>query len=144
MHFLLKKKDLMGNKFLTLSYTPGKFLAVGNGYDKEDKLAKVEGVGTKYHTEREPILPPPPPMKKNPIISRENQGPAVAREEDDDIFVGEGVNYEIPGPPSPVSEDMEESPKNKERPQYFAEPEPEPVYGPIPPVMDQGWQETVS
>lgn len=120
----------------------GKFLAVGNGYDKEDKLAKVEGVGTKYHTEREPILPPPPPMKKNPIISRENQGPVVAREEDDDIFVGEGVNYEIPGPPSPVSEDMEESPKNKERPQYFAEPEPEPVYGPIPPVMDQGWQET--
>lgn len=144
MHFLLEKKDLMGNKFLTLSYNPGKFLAVGNGYDKEDKLAKVEGVGTKYHTEREPILPPPPPMKKNPIISRENQGPAVAREEDDEIFVGEGVNYEIPGPPSPVSEDMEESPKNKERPQYFAEPEPEPIYGPIPPVMDQGWQETVS
>lgn len=101
-------------------------------------------MGSKNQTEREPILPPPPPLKKNPIISRENQGPAVARTEDDDIFVGEGVNYEIPGKDlsqSPVSEDMEESPRNKEKPQYFAEP----TYGPIPPtMMAQGWQETVS
>jgi IK cytokine len=133
----------MINKFLTFSYYPGKFLGVGNGYDKEDMLTKFEGVGTKNQTERESILPPPPPppLKKNPIISRENQGPAVAREEDDDIFVGEGVNYEVPAPESPVSEDMEESPRNKEKPQYFAEP----VYGPVPPsMMDQGWQETVS
>ena len=55
---------------------------------------KVEG-GAKNQTEKEII--PPPPIKKNPLHSREKQGPAVARAEDDDIFVGEGVHYDVPG-----------------------------------------------
>ncbi|KAL2997985.1 hypothetical protein AAZX31_09G071300 [Glycine max] len=119
----------------------GKILAVGNGFDKEDKPSKVEG-GAKNQTEKEIILPPPPPIKKNPLHSIEKQGPAVARAEDDDIFVGEGVDYDIPGKDlsqSPVSEDMEESPRNKEKPSYFTEP----TYGPVQPSMvPQGWQET--
>jgi len=121
----------------------GKILAVGNGYDKEDKPSKVEG-GAKNQAEKEIIPPPPPPIKKNPLHSREKQGPAVARAEDDDIFQGDGIDYDIPGKDlsqSPVSEDMEESPRNKEKPSYFEEP----TYGPVPPSMlPQGWQETVS
>ncbi|KAL2327541.1 hypothetical protein Fmac_020968 [Flemingia macrophylla] len=120
----------------------GKILAVGNGYDKEDKPSKFEGGAAKNQTEKEIIPPPPPPMKKNPLHSIEKQGPAVARGEDDDIFVGEGVDYEVPGKDlsqSPVSEDMEESPRNKEKPSYFTEP----AYGPVPPSMlPQGLQET--
>ncbi|KAF7837593.1 suppressor of mec-8 and unc-52 protein-like protein 2 [Senna tora] len=74
----------------------GKNLAVGNGYDEEDKPSKVEG---------------------------------------------DGVDYDVPGKDlsqSPLSEDMEESPRNKEKPSYFTEP----TYGPVPPsVVPQGWQE---
>ncbi|KAG2398701.1 Suppressor of mec-8 and unc-52 protein-like protein [Vigna angularis] len=117
----------------------GKILAVGNGYDKEDKPSKVES-GAKHQAEKEIIPPPPPPIKKNPLHSREKQGPAVAR--DDDIFLGDGIDYDVPGKDlsqTPVSEDMEESPRNKEKPSYFEEP----TYGPVPPSMlPQGWQET--
>lgn len=97
-------------------------------------------------TERE-ILPPPPPLpppKKSQPDSREKQGPAVARGEDNDIFVGDGVDYNIPGKDmsqSPISEDMEESPRNKDRVSYFSEP----VYGPVPPSgPSQEWQDLVS
>jgi hypothetical protein len=68
------------------------------------------------------LPPPPPPPKKAP------------RAEDDDIFEGAGVDY-VPtindkNDKSPVSEDMEESPREGPRPtSYFAEPD----YGPVPP-----------
>ena len=100
--------------------------------------------GLKNQTEKESTLPPPPPLKKNNLNSRDKQGPAVARSEEDDIFLGDGVDYDIPGKDlgqSPLSEDMEESPRNKEKPSYFTEP----TYGPVPPAMlPQGWQEAVS
>jgi len=137
-----KNKNYQVPVILLFMYA-GKILAVGNGYDKEDKPSKVEG-GAKNQAEKEIIPPPPPPIKKNPLHSREKQGPAVARAEDDDIFQGDGIDYDIPGKDlsqSPVSEDMEESPRNKEKPSYFEEP----TYGPVPPSMlPQGWQETVS
>lgn len=89
------------------------------------------------------MLPPPPPLKKNQIVLKEKQGPVVTRVEDDDIFVGAGVDYTVPGKDlsqSPLSEDMEESPRNKEKPSYFSEP----AYGPVPPSgPPQEWQETV-
>ncbi|XP_025688307.1 suppressor of mec-8 and unc-52 protein homolog 2 [Arachis hypogaea] len=119
----------------------GKNLAVGNGYDEENS-SKVEGGRAKNQTEREFIPPPPPPSKKSHANSGEKQGPAVARAEDDDIFVGEGVEYDVPGKDlsqSPLSEDMEESPRNKDKPSYFAEP----TYGPVPPAaLPQAWQES--
>lgn len=69
--------------------------------------------------------------------------PTVARVEEDDIFVGEGIDYSVPSKDisqSPLSEDMEESPKRKERPSYFDEP----AYGPVPPSdPSQDWQQTV-
>ncbi|KAL4613907.1 hypothetical protein ACB092_07G016100 [Castanea dentata] len=121
-----------------------KILAAGNEYDEEDKPSKPNGGMSKNPTESEllPPPPPPPPLRKNNLDSREKQGPAVARAEDDDIFVGEGVDYAIPGKDlsqSPLSEDMEESPRNKEKPSYFTEP----AYGPVQPSgLPQEWQGT--
>lgn len=96
---------------------------------------------SKNQIEQNMMPPPPPPLKKNHIDSK--QGPTVARVEEDDIFVGDGVEYAVPGKDlsqSPLSEDMEESPRNKERGSYFAEP----AYGPVQPsALPQEWQETV-
>lgn len=91
------------------------------------------------------MLPPPPPLpKKNNTNPQEKLGPAVARSEEDDIFVGDGIDYEIPGKDmshSPISEDMEESPRNKEKVSYFNEP----AYGPVPPSgSSQEWQDMVT
>jgi hypothetical protein len=131
---------------LSLSLSPffitGKILAAGNEYDDEDKPSKPNGGMPKHQTERE-FLPPPPP-RKNHLDAREKQGPAVARAEEDDIFVGDGVDYAIPVKDlsqSPLSEDMEESPRNKEKPSYFTEP----AYGPVQTSgLPEEWQGTVS
>lgn len=116
---------------------------IGNEYDEDDKPLKPNGGVLNNRTERE-ILPPPPPLpRKSHVDSREKQGPAVARAEEEDIFVGDGIYYEVPGKDisqSPVSEDMEESPRNKEKVSYFNEP----AYGPAPPAAPQGWQDMVS
>ncbi|KAI5064939.1 hypothetical protein GOP47_0019634 [Adiantum capillus-veneris] len=72
-------------------------------------------------------LPPLPPVRK--VL-----GP---RTEDDDIFQGSGVDY-VPtiDDDSPVLEDMEESPREAQRPSYFSEP----GYGPAPPPnTSQEW-----
>ncbi|XP_065850105.1 suppressor of mec-8 and unc-52 protein homolog 2 [Euphorbia lathyris] len=117
----------------------GRISALGN---EEDKHSKPNGGIFKDKTEREILLPPPPPPppKKLQPDSREKQGPTVAREEEDDIFLGEGIEYDVPGKDmsqSPISEDMEESPRNKDR-NYVSEP----VYGPVPPSgPSQEWQD---
>ncbi|KDP33973.1 hypothetical protein JCGZ_07544 [Jatropha curcas] len=120
----------------------GKISAIGNEYDEEDKHSKPNGGISNNKTEREVLPPPPPPPpKKIQSDSREKQGPMVTREEEDDIFVGDGVDYAVPGKDmsqSPISEDMEESPRNKDRVSYFNEP----VYGPVPPSgPSQEWQD---
>ncbi|KAJ8750691.1 hypothetical protein K2173_015872 [Erythroxylum novogranatense] len=119
----------------------GKVSAVGNGYDDQDKAPKPNGAISSNKTEREILPPPPPPPKKNLPDPREKQGPVVARAEEDDIFVGAGVDYDVPGKEmsqSPISEDMEESPRNKERVSYFSEP----AYGPVPPsTSSREWQD---
>ena len=122
----------------------GKVSAVSNEYDEDEKPSHHDGGISKHQNERE-VLPPPPPLpRKNQLDSREKQVPIVARAEEDDIFVGEGVEYAIPSKgmsQSPVSEDMEESPRNRERTSYFNEP----AYGPVPPPeLSQEWQQTVS
>lgn len=90
------------------------------------------------------LPPPPPPPRSNHVDTRKKQGPAVARAAEDDIFVGEGVDYSVPGKDlsqSPLSEDMEESPRNKEKVSYFTEP----AYGPVPPSgLPQEWHDVVS
>eukprot|EP00262_Sarcandra_glabra_P018692 TRINITY_DN679_c1_g1_i1.p1 TRINITY_DN679_c1_g1~~TRINITY_DN679_c1_g1_i1.p1 ORF type:complete len:569 (+),score=147.65 TRINITY_DN679_c1_g1_i1:313-2019(+) len=119
----------------------GKISAVCNEYDEDDKPSIPNGGISKHQTEQE-ILPPPPPPRKNHLDSKEKQVPSIARIEDDDIFVGEGIDYAIPSKDmsqSPVLEDMEESPRNREGQSYFSEP----VYGPVPPSgPPQDWQQT--
>lgn len=118
----------------------GKISAIVNEYVGNNKAPTLDTGAPKKQTERE-MLPPPPPLKKNQIVLKEKQGPVVSRVEDDDIFVGDGVDYTVPGKDlsqSPLSEDMEESPRNKEKPSYFSEP----AYGPVPPSgPPQEWQE---
>lgn len=117
-----------------------KISAIVNEYVGNNKPSILDAGVPKKQLERE-MLPPPPPLKKNQIVLKEKQGPVVARVEEDDIFIGDGVDYAVPGKDlsqSPLSEDMEESPRNKEKPSYFSEP----AYGPIPPAgPPQEWQE---
>ncbi|KAG6739527.1 hypothetical protein POTOM_057128 [Populus tomentosa] len=119
----------------------GKISVVGNEYDEHDKPSKPSSGMLNNKTEREILPPPPPPPKNNLADSFEKQQPAVAREEENDIFVGHGIDYEVPGKDmsqSPLSEDMEESPRNKERLSYFSEP----AYGPVPPSeLSHEWQD---
>lgn len=102
-----------------------------------EKHSQSNGNVSKHHPGKE-ILPPPPPRHAN---LKEKQPPAVARVAEDDIFIGDGVDYSIPSKDdgqSPVSEDMEESPRIRERQPYFNEP----VYGPVPPSEPaQAWQQ---
>lgn len=121
----------------------GKLSAVPGDYDVE-KFSKYDA--SKHHTEREFLPPLPPPPKRNVSDQKEKSaGPTVvARIEEDDIFVGEGTDYAIPNKEdtSPLSQDMEESPRLKEeRGSYFDEP----AYGPVvPPASQHDWQQTVS
>ncbi|XP_031382592.1 suppressor of mec-8 and unc-52 protein homolog 2 [Punica granatum] len=112
----------------------------GNGLDDEHKARPENGI-SRNTTEKQIAAPPPPPPISNHVDTGENQGPVVARADEDDIFVGDGVDYSIPGKDlsqSPVSEDMEESPRNKEKVSYFSEP----AYGPVPPTgLPQEWQD---
>ncbi|XAR51118.1 hypothetical protein NMG60_11005661 [Bertholletia excelsa] len=118
----------------------GKIAAVVNEYDEVEKASKPNGEILKNKSERENFPPPPPPLKKVYPDPKEKQ-PAVARAREDDIFVGDGIDYEVPSKDmsqSPISEDMEESPRNKERISYFSEP----AYGPVPPSEpSHNWQQ---
>lgn len=126
-----KKKDKDGK---------GKLSAVPGDYDDYEKVSKPDV--SNHQTNGESLHLPPPPPKRTLPESREKQGPAVARLEEEDIFVGEGIDYAIPSKDmsqSPVSEDMEESPRNKERVSSFDEP----AYGPVPPSEpSHDWQPT--
>lgn len=98
----------------------------------------------KNQTGRETLPPPPPLPKQNHPDPKEKWESTAVRKEEEDIFVGEGIDYAIPSKDmsqSPISEDMEESPRNKEKNSYFAEP----AYGPVPPAeLSHGWQQSVS
>ncbi|KAL8150817.1 hypothetical protein V2J09_020625 [Rumex salicifolius] len=118
----------------------GKVAGMTN-YDEDEKVLKRDSI-LPNNFERENPLPPPPPLppKTRHAESTEKQNPVVAHIEEEDIFVGVGVDYEVAGKDmsqSPVYEDMEESPTNKET-TYFNEP----TYGPVPPSdPSQGWHE---
>ncbi|KAI3443505.1 hypothetical protein Pfo_000170 [Paulownia fortunei] len=117
----------------------GKTLSVSNGYEEDERILKSDSL---KNLNRGETLPPPPPLpKKNHPDPKEKQGSTAIRKAEEDIFVGDGIDYSIPSKDmsqSPISEDMEESPRNKEKNSYFAEP----AYGPVPPTeLSHGWQE---
>lgn len=110
--------------------------------NEENEKALHHRNGVSVHKAEREMLPPPPPLHKNHATAGDRQT-AVSRVEEDDIFIGDGIDYAISGKDtgaSPVSEDMEESPHNRERSPYFAQPE----YGPVPPEPIQEWQKMVS
>ncbi|KAM7274671.1 hypothetical protein ACFE04_016537 [Oxalis oulophora] len=133
---LKKKKKEKDVKGITAKTT-----ILSNEYNLESKASKVNSDVSKDRDTQQvlPPPPPPPPLRKITNDAGERQGPAVPRVEEDDIFVGEGVDIDVPGKDmsqSPVSEDMEESPRVKEKVSYFNEP----AYGPVPPSMpSQEW-----
>lgn len=119
-----------------------KSFTLNHEYNDDDKLSKSTVGISNNKSEKEILPPPPPPPKRSQINSNGKQSTAVAREEDD-IFVGAGTEYEVPGKDishSPLSEDMEESPRNKEKVSFFSEP----AFGPVPPSAPQEWQQVVS
>ncbi|CAH9130078.1 unnamed protein product [Cuscuta epithymum] len=119
----------------------GKISGFVNGYEENNNISKSDAM--KNHIDKATALPAHESSKKNHHSEfREKQGPSVARVEEEDIFVGEGVDYSIPAVDpnqSPISEDMEESPRNKERTSYFGEPAA--AYASIPSSEPHhGWQ----
>lgn len=129
-----KKKDKDGKDVKGKPVAP-------NRYEEDERGIKTDSQKKHHGGETLPPPPPPPLPKKNHADPIE-QGPSAVRQEEDDIFVGDGVDYSIPSKDmsqSPISEDMEESPRNKEKIPYFSEP----TYGPVPPAdLTQSWQQT--
>lgn len=117
----------------------GKMSTANNDYDEDEKPVQPNGNISKHHQKREML--PPSSVSKNNVDLKEKQ-PTIARAEENDIFLGEGVDYVIPNEDmseSPAAlEDMEESPR-KDRQSYFNQP----IYGPVPPPeLAQTWEQT--
>ena len=110
-----------------------------------DEVARPGQTGSSLKHQFQKDMPPPPPPRNNNLSKNEEQSIPVARADEDDIFVGDGVDYSVPNKEmsqSPVSEDMDESPHNHQKQSYFTEEKP--VYGPIPPSDPaQAWPQTV-
>ncbi|KQJ89586.1 suppressor of mec-8 and unc-52 protein homolog 2 [Brachypodium distachyon] len=117
----------------------GKNNLAGSDYNEGVRPPQTNGSAPKHHLDKE-MLPPPPPRKSN-FKEKEKQPAPIARADDDDIFVGDGVDYTIPNKElshSPISEDMDESPHNHQNQSHLTEP----VYGPIQPSEPaQAWQQ---
>nr|CAN81683.1 hypothetical protein VITISV_040323 [Vitis vinifera] len=121
---LMELLDMVLKKKKNERDVKGNISIVGNEFDEEKKPSKLDGGMSKNQTERE-SLSPPLSSRKNYVDSREKHGPSVAKSEWYGIFVGDDVEYDIPSKDmsqSPIPEDMEESPPNKERISYLGEP----------------------
>ncbi|CAN8287900.1 unnamed protein product [Cochlearia groenlandica] len=126
----------------------GKTSKISSVYEEDNTQPKIENV-TSENTREMAFLPPPPlpPMINHMDMPKKQEEevptplPLVSRTDDDDIFVGDGVDYTVPGKDvtqSPISEDMEESPtRDKEKVSYFNEP----AYGPVQPSAGEEWQD---
>uniref|UniRef100_A0A0E0MJJ5 RED-like N-terminal domain-containing protein n=1 Tax=Oryza punctata TaxID=4537 RepID=A0A0E0MJJ5_ORYPU len=117
--------------------TKGNNSLASGDYDEVARPGQTNGSSLKHQFQKDmlpPPPPPPPPPRNNNFSKNEKQSVPVARADEDDIFVGDGVDYSVPNKEmsqSPVSEDMDESPHNHQKQSYFTEEKP--MYGPIPP-----------
>ncbi|XP_066355679.1 suppressor of mec-8 and unc-52 protein homolog 2-like [Miscanthus floridulus] len=118
----------------------GKSNLASGDYDESVKPSQINGSTLKHQSDMPP--PPAPPHRNNNFNGKEKQPVPVARADDDDIFVGDGVDYSVPNKEmsqSPVS-DMDESPHNHQKQSNFTEPMS--MYGPVPPSEPaQAWQQ---
>jgi len=116
----------------------GKSNLASGDYGESVKPSQTNGSTLKHQSDMPP--PPAPPPRNNNFNGKEKQPVPVSREDDDDIFVGDGVDYLVPNKEmsqSPVS-DMDESPHNHQKQSNFTEP----LYGPVPPSESaQAWQQ---
>ncbi|EPS66233.1 hypothetical protein M569_08542 [Genlisea aurea] len=116
--------------------TKGTVLNVSNVYEDNETMALNNRNG------RLNVPPPPPPPRRSHPDDPKVPPPAAVRIEEDDIFVGDGVDYSVPSRDmsrSPISEDMEESPRNKAKSLQFEGAAA--AYGPVPPAdFSTGWQ----
>ncbi|KAL3679540.1 hypothetical protein R1sor_022496 [Riccia sorocarpa] len=108
--------------------------------DEAEKAAQamgINGFSNRHQDHTSTMLPPPPPRRSNFNLG-EQPNAASRRNIEDDIFEDAGTDYEASGRGgSPVSEDMEESPREGDRNMYD-----EPAYGPAPPqALGQEWQQ---
>ena len=121
-------------------YNAGKSNLASGDYDESVKPSQINGSTLKHQSDMPP--PPAPTPRNNNFNGKEKQPVPVARADDDDIFVGDGVDYSVPNKEmsqSPVS-DMDESPHNHQKQSNFTEP----MYGPVPPSEPaQAWQQQV-
>ena len=104
-------------------YNAGKNNLASGDYDEAVKPSQTNGSALKHQSDMPP--PPAPPPRNNNFNGKEKQLVPIARADDDDIFVRDGVDYSVPNKEMnqiPVSEDMEESPHNQQKQCYFTEP----------------------
>lgn len=120
--------------------TKGKNNLAGGVHNEVVRPAQSDGSVQKHQSEKDMPPPPPPPRKSN-FSEKEKHSVPVARADDDDIFIGDGVDYTVPNKEmsqSPISEDMDESPRIHQNQSNLNEP----VYGPIQPSEPaQAWQQ---
>lgn len=118
----------------------GRISTIVNDFEEEGKATQVDERSSRIQNGKttQSVQPSHP---NNEAGFREKQ---VSRDEENDIFLGAGVDYFVPPSnldQSPASEDMDESPGNREKQSYFTEP----VYGPVPPTEPpMEWQQPVS
>ncbi|KAL2613448.1 hypothetical protein R1flu_025140 [Riccia fluitans] len=109
--------------------------------DEAEKAAQAMGINgfSNRHQDHATTMLPPPPPRRSHFDAAEQPKAATRRNIEDDIFEDAGTDYQTSGKGgSPLSEDMEESPREGERNMYFDEP----AYGPAPPqAMGQEWHQ---
>ncbi|KAG6551798.1 hypothetical protein Mapa_006615 [Marchantia paleacea] len=132
-----KKKEKGDNRGRSSSIAEENTLA-----DEAEKAAQAMGInGFSSRHQEHTMLPPPPPHRRSHFDGAEQPSAISRRNIEDDIFEDAGTEYATTiNEGSPLSEDMEESPREGERNMYFSEP----AYGPAPPQpMGQEWLQQV-
>jgi len=134
-------RNCLGALWIRYLVNAGKNNLASGDYDEAVKPSQTNGSALKHQSDMPP--PPAPPPRNNNFNGKEKQPVPVARADDDDIFVGDGVDYSVPNKEmsqSPIS-DMDESPRSHQKQSNFTEP----MYGPVPPSEPaQAWQQPVT
>jgi IK cytokine len=75
-------------------YIVGKINLANSDYDDPVRSSQTNGSTLKNQSEKD--MPPPPLPRSSNSSGTEKQSVPVARPDDDDIFIGDGVDYSVP------------------------------------------------